>query len=72
MSQEKLAEVVKSTAELKEAQKLADTPEQLKTLPKLSLSDLERKEKDGIISINSFKAGSPQLDLHCTNVRKIP
>lgn len=46
MSKKKIAEVIQSTAELKAAQKLVDTPEQLKTLPKLSISDLSRKEKD--------------------------
>lgn len=51
MSDAKLAEVIKSTADLKAAQMLADTPEQLATLPKLSLSDLDRKEKELDISI---------------------
>jgi len=50
MNKDTLAEVVKSTVALKAAQNAPDTDEQLKTLPKLSLSDLDRKEKDLDIS----------------------
>jgi Zn-dependent M16 (insulinase) family peptidase len=51
MSKEKLADVMKSTADLKAVQKQADTPEQLATLPKLSIGDIERKEKDFDITV---------------------
>jgi Zn-dependent M16 (insulinase) family peptidase len=51
LSQDALAKMVKDTADLKKAQKLPDTQEQIDTLPKLSLSDLDRKEKDLDITV---------------------
>jgi hypothetical protein len=60
MDNTELAKAVKSTADLKAAQKLPDTKEELDTLPKLSVADLERKEKDLHISVGE-KHGVPVL-----------
>jgi hypothetical protein len=60
MAKDDLAKAVKSTADLKAAQKLPDTKEQLETLPKLSLADLDRKEKDLDIAVGD-KHGIPVL-----------
>jgi len=51
MSDTRLAEVVKETADLKVEQKSVDSQKLLDTLPKLSLSDLTTKDKDFDISI---------------------
>jgi len=60
MSEAEIAKVVKETAELKAHQKTKDTKEQLDTLPKLSIADLNRKEKDFDITVGE-KQGVPVL-----------
>lgn len=60
MSESEIAKVITETVELRTAQKSKDTEEQLKTLPKLSLADLDRKEKDLDITITE-KHGVPVL-----------
>lgn len=60
MSEAEIAKVITETVELRTAQKSKDTEEQLKTLPKLSLADLDRKEKDLDITITE-KHGVPVL-----------
>jgi Zn-dependent M16 (insulinase) family peptidase len=60
MSESEIAKVITETVELRTAQKSKDTEEHLKTLPKLSLADLDRKEKDLDITITE-KHGVPVL-----------
>jgi len=51
MSKEQIAAVIKETAALKAEQKSKDTKEQLATLPRLSMSDLNTKDTDFDITI---------------------
>jgi len=60
MSEKEIAKVIEETAALKVEQKSVDTKKDLDTLPKLSLADLTRKDKDYDITIGE-KHGVPVL-----------
>jgi len=60
MDEKEIAAVIQETADLKVEQKSVDSKEQLDTLPKLSLADLTRKDKDYDITVGE-KHGVPVL-----------
>jgi len=70
MGEEELADVIRSTADLKRAQLAEDSAEDLATIPRVGLADLEAKVKEVPTDVSALSGGVPLLThpLPCAGV----
>mmetsp|Transcript_1428 Transcript_1428/g.4167 ORF Transcript_1428/g.4167 Transcript_1428/m.4167 type:complete len:1068 (-) Transcript_1428:311-3514(-) len=70
MGEEELADVIRSTADLKRAQLAEDSAEDLATIPRVGLADLEAKVKEVPTDMSALSGGVPLLThpLPCAGV----
>merc|ERR1719149_382871 len=70
LAEEELADVIRSTADLKRAQLAEDSAEDLATIPRVGLADLEAKVKEVPTDVSALSGGVPLLThpLPCAGV----